>query len=397
MTRPVADGSCAQDSLGPVAGDSAMAAGETVTTTDRRIMAAAVRFSRWHVGLTGSNPSVATLIVKDEGHGPVIIGRGLTAPGGRPHAEAQALRQAGVRARGATAYVTLEPCAHHGRTPPCANALVEAGVVRVVSAATDPDERVSGRGYAILRAAGLALASGVMAKESEASLAGYMMQRTRHRAHVTLKLAVSADGRIGRRGHGQVAISGPVSRAQAHLMRAESDAVLIGIATALEDDPQLTCRLPGLERRSPVRIVLDTHLRLPLSSSLVASARTVPLMLATTVPPDDARRLALEEAGVGFIAAAPLAGHMALPELLEDLAARGIYSVLVEGGATLARAFLDDGLVDRIALFTAARRIDATGSDCVDAPFTRQSVPAGFVPVRQMHFGADLFEEFERG
>lgn len=364
------------------------------TALDRRMMEAAVRLSRRNSGRTASNPSVATLIVRDGGSGPVIVGRGVTAVGGRPHAEAVALAEAGEAARGATAYVTLEPCAHHGRTPPCAEALVAAGVARVVAAATDPDERVSGKGYEILRAAGIEVEAGLLAEEAARAMAGYMTQRMRNRPHVTLKLAISADGKIGRIAQGQVAITGPAARAQAHLLRARSHAVLVGIGTVLADDPELTCRLPGLEARSPVRIVLDRELRTPIASRLVRGARKVPLWLATTKSLDDAARSRLEEAGADFIAAvAANGGGIALPELLEDLAARGIQSLMVEGGAAVARAFLGEGLVDRIALYTGPAAI---GADGVAAPFTREVVPVGFTRTRSMTYGDDLYEEFER-
>jgi diaminohydroxyphosphoribosylaminopyrimidine deaminase/5-amino-6-(5-phosphoribosylamino)uracil reductase len=359
---------------------------------DRRFMAAALRLAARHSGLTGSNPSVGTLVVRDDGAGPVIVGRGITALGGRPHAEAEALGEAGERARGATAYVTLEPCAHHGKTPPCAEALVRAGLARVVAAATDPDHRVSGRGFAILREAGIDVTEGVLAREAESLLAGYLMQRTRNRPHVTLKMAVSGDGRIGQRGQGQVAISGPVSRAQSHLMRAEADAIMVGIGTVLEDDPELTCRLPGLARRSPPRIVLDSSLRIPVTSRLVQTARQVPIMIATL-----GERLAegddLRDRGVELIACAADEGRIALPELLDDLGARGISTVLVEGGAAVAEAFLRDGLADRIALFTGQTAIGEAG---IDAPFTADRLPQGFAVAEAMTYGADRFLRLER-
>lgn len=366
--------------------------GAAVTADDRRFMAAAIRLSLRHSGLTGSNPSVATLIVADTGHGPVIVGRGVTALGGRPHAEAEALAEAGERARGATAYVTLEPCAHHGRTPPCAEALARSGIRRLVAATTDPDHRVSGKGFEILRAAGIETVPGVLVEASEHALAGYLMQRTSNRPHVTLKAAVSADGKIGRVGAGQVAISRDVSRAQSHLMRAESDAILVGINTVLEDDPALTCRLPGLERRSPIRIVLDDHLRLPLDSQLVKTARDVPLWVATTSEDDKTRR-ALENAGVEIVACARHNGRIALPELLDDLGARGIYTLLVEGGASVAASFIRDDLVDRIGLFTGTVTV---GEDGIDAPFTSAAMPEGFSPGRTMLYGSDRFEEWKR-
>ncbi|MEP4753955.1 MAG: bifunctional diaminohydroxyphosphoribosylaminopyrimidine deaminase/5-amino-6-(5-phosphoribosylamino)uracil reductase RibD, partial [Nitratireductor sp.] len=255
-------------------------ASEGQDARDRRFMAAAIRLSRRNLGLTATNPSVGTLIVADQGEVPVIVGRGVTARGGRPHAETEALAEAGERARGASAYVTLEPCAHHGRTPPCASALIAAGIRRVVGASSDPDPRVSGKGYAMLRAAGVEVVEAVLAERAGEVMAGYLMRSMKKRPEVILKLAVSSNGMIGRAGQGQVPITGPVARAQVHLMRAEADAVLIGIGTAIADDPELTCRLPGLEDRSPVRIVLDSGARLPVTSKLVAQAARVPLLVA---------------------------------------------------------------------------------------------------------------------
>lgn len=364
-----------------------------VSALDRRYMAAAIRLARWHEGRTGSNPSVATLLVREIDGNPVIVGRGVTAIGGRPHAEPQALAEAGELARGATAYVTLEPCAHHGRTPPCAETLVDAGVARVVAAATDPDERVSGRGYAILRAAGIEVEEGVLAREAERDLAGYLMRRTSNRAHVTLKLAISANGRIGRRDGRQVAITGEVSRDQVHALRARSDVILVGVGTAINDDPELTCRLPGLEDRSPVRLVLDTNLRMPVTSRLAVTARDVPLWIATAASPDDPRREALAAKGAEFIACDALDGRLALPELLEDIAAQGLSSVFVEGGAEVAQAFLDEDLVDRIVLLTGEGAIEG---EAVNAPVTRSSVPQTFRHVASMRYGADQMDEFER-
>lgn len=351
-------------------------------------MAAAIRLSRKNLGLTATNPSVGTLIVKDG----VIVGRGVTALGGRPHAEAEALAEAGELTRGATAYVTLEPCAHHGRTPPCAEALVTAGVARVVGGASDPDPRVSGKGYAILRAAGIQVVESVLAETAADQMRGYLTRSVKKRPEVILKLAVSANGMIGKRGAGQVAVTGGVARAQVHLMRAEADAILIGVGTALADDPELTCRLPGLENRSPARIVLDSQARLPLGSKLVAGAREVPVLLATAPDADAERKAALEEVGVRFLAAELFQERVALPELLEDLAAQGMSSVLVEGGAEVARAFLAEKLVDRIALFTGPGTI---GVDGVPAPLDAEWT-AGFRRLREARFGDDAYEEWVR-
>ncbi|MEB3047339.1 bifunctional diaminohydroxyphosphoribosylaminopyrimidine deaminase/5-amino-6-(5-phosphoribosylamino)uracil reductase RibD [Rhizobium mulingense] len=249
-----------------------------VTPDDEGFMAAAIRLSRRHLGRTATNPSVGCLIVKNG----IIVGQAVTALGGRPHAEPQALAEAGEAARGATAYVTLEPCSHHGKTPPCAEALIAYGVARVVISVTDPDPRVSGRGISMLRDAGIEVDAGVLEAEGRRSLAGYLTRQTKSRPYVTLKLAVSADGMIGRAGEGQVAITGAESRAEVQALRAETDAILVGIGTAISDDPLLTVRTLGMEAQSPIRIVLDPSLALPLTSKLVATAREVPVILVAS-------------------------------------------------------------------------------------------------------------------
>lgn len=360
---------------------------------DQRYMAAAIRLSSKNAGRTSTNPSVGTLVVRDEGAGPIIVGRGVTAIGGRPHAEAEALAEAGDLARGATAYVTLEPCAHHGRTPPCANALVNAGIRRVVGAATDPDSRVSGKGYAILREAGIEVVEGVLASQAADLMAGYLTRSLKKRPEVTLKLALSQDGKIGLPGKGQIVITGEISRRQVYMMRAASDAILIGIGTAIEDDPALTVRLPGLASRSPVRIVLDRTARLPLTSKLVRTVRDVPLMVATCAEADPARRAALESTGVQMLATETFDGRVALPEMLEDLAAKGMSSLMVEGGAATARYFLEEGLADRIVIFRGAVVIGEHG---LAAPIDEGHMPAGFNLVREAVYGDDRVTEWVR-
>ncbi|MES0008638.1 bifunctional diaminohydroxyphosphoribosylaminopyrimidine deaminase/5-amino-6-(5-phosphoribosylamino)uracil reductase RibD [Mesorhizobium sp. M0062] len=360
---------------------------------DRRFMAAALRLSRRNAGRTSTNPSVGTIIVRDDGAGPMIVGTGVTAVGGRPHAETEALTEAGELARGATAYVTLEPCAHHGRTPPCANALVNAGVARVVGAASDPDPRVSGKGYAILRAAGIEVVEKVLVEEAAEQMAGYLIRSMKKRPEVTLKLALSSDGKIGRHGAGQVAITGDIARREVYLMRAEADGILVGIGTALEDDPALTVRLPGLENRSPARIVLDCQIRLPEASKLVSGIDRVPLYITASLEADPLRRSVLERAGVRFIGTETHEGGIALPELLEDLGALGMASVLVEGGAKVASAFLAEGLVDRIVLFQGP---EAIGEGGIASPIDANHIPAGFRKLREMRFGEDSYAEWVR-
>jgi len=360
---------------------------------DRRVMAAALRLSRRNAGRTSTNPSVGTLIVRDDGAGPMIVGTGVTAVGGRPHAETEALAEAGELARGATAYVTLEPCAHHGRTPPCANALVNAGIARVVGAASDPDPRVSGKGYAILRAAGVEVVERVLATEASEQMAGYLIRSLKKRPEVILKLALSSDGKIGVRGAGQVAITGDIARREVYMLRAEADGILIGVGTALEDDPALTVRLPGLENRSPARNVPDAQIRFPAAWKPGSGHDRVPVYLAASLEADPQRRAELERVGVRFIGTETHEGGVALPELLDDLAALGMASVLVEGGAKVASAFLADGLVDRIILFQGP---EAIGDDGIASPIDADHIPAGFRKLREMRFGEDSYAEWIR-
>ena len=364
-----------------------------VTEFDRRMMAAAIRYSYRHLGRTGTNPSVSTLIVRDVGGEPVIVGRGLTALGGRPHAETEAIGEAGDLARGATAYVSLEPCAHHGSTPPCAEGLINAGIGRVVAATTDPDDRVSGRGYAMLRDAGIEVEENVLAPEAQYALAGYLTRRTKNRPHITLKLALSADGKIGRRGAGQVRITGPQAAAMSHIARASCDAILVGIGTVIEDDPTLTCRLPGLEDRSPTRIVLDRDLRLPLDSALVRGAMDVPLIVATTVGPENKRHRQLLAAGCRLVACDSTEGGIALPELLDDLAGQGLSTLIVEGGAAVARSFLDGNIVDRVDLYEGP---DTIGDGGIEAPVAPSRMPADFELTETRRLGADIRRHYER-
>jgi len=358
---------------------------------DERFMAAAIRLSRWHLGQTGLNPSVGCLIVRDG----VIVGRGVTALSGRPHAETQALAEAGAAARGATAYVTLEPCSHHGHTPPCAEALIAAGVGRVVVALTDPDPRVSGRGLVMLADAGIAVTADMLRDQAEAELEAYLNRQRSKRPQVILKLAVSADGMIGRAGAGQVAITGKGARAQSHVLRAESDAILVGIGTVLADDPELTCRLPGMRARSPLRIVLDRRLDLPLSSKLVTTiAEGHPLLVVGGQGADETRRRALEAAGAEVqLDESREEDEGGIEGLLAVLGRRGLSSLIVEGGATVARRFLERGLVDRIALFSSPVVVGEGG---IASPVTEQTVPPGFVLRIAERLGEDRFSDYIR-
>lgn len=354
----------------------------SITARDERYMREAIELSLAHMGQTGPNPSVGCVIVKDG----EVVGRGVTALGGRPHAEPQAIAEAGEKARGATAYVTLEPCSHHGKTPPCANAIVASGIARVVVAVADPDPRVSGRGLKILADADIEVTIGILQKEARRAMSGYLTRQTKGRPQVTLKLAVSADGMLGRVGAGQVAITGPAARETVHRLRAESDAILVGIGTALADDPELTVRLPGLERASPVRIVLDRKAELPLNSKLAKTVGSVPVMVAVS-PGASGNRAALADKGVDVVEVG------GIEELLALLAQRGISSLMVEGGARVAADLLARGLVDRIHLYDSSVIVGEGG---IASPITAGRLPAGFVKVDERQVGADRLQIFER-
>ena len=322
--------------------------------SDDRWMALALTLGRRGLGRVWPNPAVGCVIVRDGR----VLGRGWTADGGRPHAETQALHQAGEGARGATAYVTLEPCAHHGKTPPCAEALVAAGVARVVAATGDPDPRVAGRGLAILRAAGIEVVTGVREAEARADQAGFLKRVTEGRPFVTLKLAASLDGRIATASGESQWITGPAARAMVHAMRARHDAVVVGGGTARADDPMLTVRGMG-DRPQPVRVVLARSLDLPLNGQLGRTAKEVPLWLLHDARPEavgaweavGARCLRCEVGEVG----------LDLGVALGLLAAEGITRVFCEGGGQVAAGLLQAGLVDELLVFHAGLALGAEG------------------------------------
>jgi diaminohydroxyphosphoribosylaminopyrimidine deaminase / 5-amino-6-(5-phosphoribosylamino)uracil reductase len=325
---------------------------------DLRMMRAALALARRGLGNVWPNPAVGCIIAR-EGH---AVGRGWTQPGGRPHAEAEALARAGEAARGAIAYVTLEPCCHWGKTPPCADALIAAGIKRVVAATDDPDPRVAGSGLARLREAGVSLETGLCAAEAAEINAGFFQRVHTGRPLVTLKLAASLDGRIAAASGESRWITGDGARERAHLLRAEHDAVMVGSGTALADDPQLTCRLPGLTGRSPIRIVIDSQLHIPATARLVAAARQHPTWVVTTNSADPNRQAALRAAEVEVITAQTDAcGHVDLSAALGLLGERGLTRVLVDGGARLAAALLRAGLIDRLVWMGAPMLIGGDG------------------------------------
>lgn len=369
----------------------------TTEWADAHHMTVALRLARRALGAVWPNPAVGCVIVAG-GSAPQVVGRGWTQPGGRPHAEIEALGRAGEAARGATAYVTLEPCAHTGRTPPCAEALRDAGIARIVVAMEDPDTRVSGRGLNMLRAAGIAVECGLGRAEAAEINAGYVLHRTKGRPLVTLKLATTLDGRIATHRGESRWITGDVARAAAHALRARHDAVMVGIGTATEDDPMLDCRLPGLEDRSPLRVVLDGHLRLPLTNRLVATARERPIWLITRAGGDAGRKDLLAEAGVEIVEVP--ADHEDRPPLetiLALLAEAGVTRLLVEGGSHLSAAFLSDDLVDRIEWFRAPMLMGGDGVPAVQ-PFGVDHLAEAprYVRTNVQFPGPDLLESLRR-
>ncbi|MDQ6434544.1 bifunctional diaminohydroxyphosphoribosylaminopyrimidine deaminase/5-amino-6-(5-phosphoribosylamino)uracil reductase RibD [Mesorhizobium sp. LHD-90] len=369
-------------------------AASVVTDVDRRFMAAAIRLSLWHEGLTGENPSVGALVVRPPAEGFVIVGRGVTALGGRPHAELQALHEAGEAARGATVYATLEPCSHIGKAPPCADALVAAGVARVVIATLDPDRRVAGRGVSILERAGIEVATGCLEDEARRAMAGFLSLKGRGRPFLTLKLAVSADGMIGRKGVGQVSITGAIARRAVQMMRVEHEAIMVGAGTVAEDDPLLTVRLEGLEKRSPTRVIVDPFARTPTGAKLFRQARDYPVLVLASGKAQRSKVEALRESGaVVQTVASDYRGRFDPREILRVLGVVGVKSVLLEGGAETASRFLDSGLVDRIALFVGASTV---GDDGIPSPLTEATVPPGFSVAATGRYGEDRLIEYER-
>jgi diaminohydroxyphosphoribosylaminopyrimidine deaminase/5-amino-6-(5-phosphoribosylamino)uracil reductase len=327
-----------------------------------------------------------------------VIGRGWTQPGGRPHAETEALRRAGDAARGAIAYVTLEPCSHHGRTPPCCEALAEAGIARVVMAMRDPDPRVNGRGLAMLRGAGIAVEEGLLEAEARALNAGFFRRIQAGMPLVTLKLASTLDGRIATASGESRWITGEAARREVHALRARHDAILVGSGTVLADDPDLTCRIPGMERVPMLRVVADARLRTPPSARLVQSAGVAPVLIMTAHGHPPAAQAPFMEAGADMVTVpAHAVGGLDLPSLLRALGRRGVTRVLAEGGAGLAAALLRQGLVDRLAWFHAPAVMGGDGHPALEGlRLAALSAMPRFRRVALRALGDDMLSEFER-
>jgi diaminohydroxyphosphoribosylaminopyrimidine deaminase/5-amino-6-(5-phosphoribosylamino)uracil reductase len=357
-------------------------------------MRAALTLARRGLGAVWPNPAVGCVIVRD-GH---VVGRGWTQPGGRPHGETEALARAGEAARGATAYVSLEPCCHWGKTPPCTDALIAAGIARVVVPIEDPDPRVSGEGIARLRAAGIAVEIGICAAEASELNAGFLTRMREGRPLVTAKLATTLDGRIATHSGESRWITGDLARDRAHALRANHDAVMVGSGTAISDDPLLTCRLPGLEHRSPVRIIVDSRLRLPLTARVVAEARQVPTWIIALREGDALRQQTFRDCGVELVEVGADEGvGVDMAEALQALGTRGLTRVLVEGGGMLVASLVRAGLIDRLAWFRAPRLIGGDGIPAV-AGFGLEKLgdsPA-FVRTALIGAGEDVLETYRR-
>lgn len=361
--------------------------------SDEEYMRVALNLARRGLGQTAPNPSVGCVIV-NQGR---IVGRGVTAPGGRPHAEVNALAMAVGNTRGATAYVTLEPCSFTGKSGPCTQALIEAGISRVVIGATDPHRNVNGAGVMQLRSAGVAVTEGVLQSEAIALIAGFACVHQEGRPLLRLKLASSLDGRIATAGGESKWISGEASRRAVHMMRARHDAVMVGVGTVLADDPDLICRIEGLRATPLVRIVVDSHLRTPLLSRLVVGAEHNPVWILHRNGADKLRRQALEGAGVKLIELPASSAGVDLKIGVKLLAEQGLTRVLAEGGGTLAAGLLRADLVDRLAWFHAPGVMGGDGYPAAQAFGVKTLAQMKrFQPVSVCRWGEDTLSHFTR-
>jgi diaminohydroxyphosphoribosylaminopyrimidine deaminase/5-amino-6-(5-phosphoribosylamino)uracil reductase len=358
---------------------------------DERFMRLALALGRRGLGNAWPNPAVGCVIVKDG----VIVGRGWTQPGGRPHAEVEALQRARRAAKGATLYVTLEPCSHHGKSPPCADAIIKAGVARVVSAIEDPNPEVAGQGHARLRDKGITVDVGLCAGEATRDHAGHMARLQKNRPHVTLKLAVSADGKAGLAGRKPVAITGDEAKDRVYQMRARNDAILVGVGTVLSDNPQLTCRLPGLYERSPVRVVLDARLRVPLSLSVISTVRDTPTWVIASHKASPIAEEILVQKGCKVLRVDETQGRLDLDEVLKVLASEGITRLMVEGGPTVAASFAAAGLVDEVVLLRSGKTVGETGIAPLEG-MKLEALTGRMTSLGRETVGADTFEYYGR-
>jgi diaminohydroxyphosphoribosylaminopyrimidine deaminase / 5-amino-6-(5-phosphoribosylamino)uracil reductase len=363
----------------------------SATADDERFMALALNLGRRGLGNAWPNPAVGAVIVKDG----VILARGWTQPGGRPHAETEALRRAKKAAQGATIYVTLEPCSHHGKTPPCADAIIKAGIARVVSAMDDPNPEVAGEGHRRLIDRGIAVEVGLGEAEARRAHAGHIMRLREGRPYVTLKLAISADGKIGLPGRKPIALSGQAARNHVFQMRSQNDAILVGIGTVLSDNPQLTCRLPGMMERSPVRVVLDANLRVPLALSVVSTVSETPTWIFASTKPSVIAEEILQQKGCKVFRVRATDGRLHLDEVLKVLAGEGITRLMVEGGATVAASFVSADFVDAAVLVRSDKTIGEGGIGALEA-LPLESLTGRLQPCGSERLETDTIETYER-
>jgi diaminohydroxyphosphoribosylaminopyrimidine deaminase/5-amino-6-(5-phosphoribosylamino)uracil reductase len=360
---------------------------------DERFMRLAMALGRRNLGHTWPNPAVGAVVVKDG----VVVGRGWTQPGGRPHAETQALKRAGKLAEGATMYVSLEPCSHKGKTPPCTDAIIRAGIVRVVSAMEDPNPEVAGGGHAKLMAKGIRVDVGLGANEAQRIHAGHVKRVTTGYPLVTLKMAVSADDKVAAAGRRPVAISGEEARERVFQMRAHSDAILVGIGTVLADNPALTCRLPGMFELSPIRVVLDSQLRLPLASHVVATVRETPTWIFGSGTASTIAEEILVERGAKVFRVGSKDGRLDVVEVLRILGGEGITRVMAEGGPTIAASLVKADLIDEAVLLRSDKTIGPDGIDpLADLPFRMLTHSVNLAMCGSEQVGPDRIEYFER-
>ncbi len=360
--------------------------------TDIHYMKMALGLARRGLGTTWPNPSVGCVVVDRQGH---IVGRGHTGEGGRPHGETIALSCAGKAAEGAVAYVTLEPCAHHGETPPCATSLIKAGVARVVVATGDPDWRVSGKGLALLKKTGILVDFGVCQSEANQLNQGFFNKTSEGRPMVTVKIASSQDGMIA---GADKWITGPESRQRGHLLRANHDAILVGIGTVLTDNPSLDCRLPGLRSCSPVRVVVDSQLRIPEGCKLVETAKKIPTWVITTVNSGE-KFDALKSLDVKLISCgANQQARVDMTKMMERLGQEGITRLLSEGGAEVNASLIEASLIDRLYWFRSPDVIGKGGLPALASIELNELLARpNFHLLRTGHTGKDIWQEYEIG
>lgn len=368
----------------------------TVSALDLAFMRNALGLAARGLGTTAPNPSVGCVLVKNG----VVVGRGWTQPGGRPHAETEALSMAGKDAKGATAYVTLEPCCHQGKTPPCTKALIAAGVSRVVVATSDPDDRVDGGGIAVLEDAGIEVVMGVLEDQAQASHAGFFKAKKQGLPFIALKSACSLDGRIALNNGKSQWITGQGARQYGHHLRSSHDAIVVGSGTVIADNPSLTCRLNGLENHGvydPVRVVLDRRLRLPLDSLIVKTARKTPTWVVTSVSAEEDAVRVLKDQGVLVHHVADPSNYAFARAAASMLSERGLNRVLVEGGGGVSASFLHADLVDRIYALRAPMVIGGDGKPSMSGlELQSLSDAPRFERVDTRYFGTDILEILDR-